>query len=146
MSFTKESQTKKQPKKKRKNAKSERKVLIEQLDNEIRRVIKSRDTECFTCGKTAEDIGWYGVDNKHGLQVGHYISRGVYALRWDLINCNAQCSYCNGRHRFDHLPYTTALICKYGEDSILEFDRVRNEVKKTTTPQLRELLATLKEV
>ena len=130
------------PKKKRKTT-TERSQLIKKLDNEIRRILK-KEVECFTCGSLREEIGSYGVDgNRYGLQVGHYVSRKVYALRWNLKNCQSQCTYCNGRHRFDQLDYTEAMALKHGKHIFTELKELRKT--KITTVMMRDILQALKE-
>lgn len=143
--FSKSSQLNSQPQSKKK---VKRKKLITLLDDEIRRIL-SKDNQCFTCGVKRSKIGSYGVEgNKIGLQVGHYVSRKVYALRWDLKNVCSQCSYCNGKHRFDQLDYTVALADKYGMSIFKYFKDKRDERKGKTfkTTEMRELLEQLKQL
>ena len=79
--------------------------LIAECDDLVRAIIRKRDNACVTCGKTRE---------QGRLDVGHLIKRGKHSVRWDLTNCNAQCSGCNLRH--NHYPeyYEMWFIKKYG--------------------------------
>lgn len=129
MKFTKQSQLQPQPKKKRKT-KTERQKLIDQLDQLIRDILKEQPKICVCCKKSFSD---------EQLQVGHFITRRVYALRWDLRNVARQCYGCNLRHNYDPAPYANYMIKTYGKDVFDELIRTKNTVKKLSTAQLREL-------
>lgn len=76
----------------------------DECDALVRTIIALRDKKCvnFDCKET------------ENLHVGHYIKRGVLALRWDLRNCNAQCDFHNGQHNTNPKPYRNAMILRYG--------------------------------
>lgn len=80
------------------------KDVRDECDALVRTIIALRDVKCvnFDCRETK------------GLHVGHYIKRGVLALRWDLRNCNAQCDPHNEAHNLNPKPYQEAMILKYG--------------------------------
>lgn len=80
--------------------------LIKRLDDLTRKIVLARDKRCVVCGST------------QGLQNGHYIRRGVWRWRWDLENCNAQCSVCNARHEEDEEPYRRAMVARYGLETV----------------------------
>lgn len=78
--------------------------LKDEMDGLVRTIIAQRDRECVN----------FGCRETEGLHVGHYIKRGVLALRWDLRNCNGQCDPCNEAHNTKFEPYQNAMILKYG--------------------------------
>lgn len=52
------------------------------------------------------------------MDCGHFVSRNCFALRWNELNCNGECSRCN-RLQGDHLlGYRRNLIIKLGTDAI----------------------------
>ena len=68
-----------------------RSKLIETLDNVFSkyiRLVKSTDglCKCISCGV---------VDNWKYMDNGHFIKRSNMATRWDVDNCNPQCTHCN---------------------------------------------------
>jgi len=121
--------------KKKKKSGSERKKLVKQLDQEVRRIVNARDTHCCHCLKPVEDG-----------QVSHYISRRVYALRWNLRNCHLAHAGCNLRHNFDPEPYSSFLIKKYSKGILEEFSELKNQYSKVTTVQLRGILEELQKL
>lgn len=84
-----------------------KKVAI--ADDLVREIIFLRDDKCITCDKR---------QSNEKLQVGHLITRGVHSVRWDLKNCNAQCSGCNLRHESYPEYYFTAFVNKYGSGEL----------------------------
>ncbi len=78
------------------------KAIKAENDQLVREILALRDKKCFTCPK------------KEGLQVGHLIRRGVEIVRWDLENCNAQCSSCNKRHNEKPHFYEDRFILRFG--------------------------------
>jgi hypothetical protein len=79
------------------------------LDNLVSKYVRLRDGRCVICG------------TKENLQCGHFEHRGNYALRWDLRNCNCQCSTCNGQHEYITTPYRRYMEIQYGEEIFDEF-------------------------
>jgi len=82
---------------------SEREIR-DDCDELVRQILKLRDSKCviFDCVAT------------EGLQVGHYIKREVLSLRWDLRNCNGQCSFHNKAHNENSKSYRDSMFLKYG--------------------------------
>lgn len=112
--------------KKKGTKKTDRKRLIASLDQLMREFIKKTETKCCCCGTT------------EGLQVGHFITRRVYALRWDIRNCHAQCSGCNLRHNFDPSGYSRYMLRTYGKPIFDELIDTKNKATKLSLTQLRE--------
>jgi len=88
---------------------------IKKLDKVFSIYIRNRDADengickCITCGAYHH---WRKVDN------GHFIKRQHLALRWNEINCNAQCRKCNWLGQGEDVKYREALIKKHGPDII----------------------------
>lgn len=136
MKYTKESQVKKTTKKRK--PKNNRKAVVKKLDDTVREILQKRDKECCCCGR--QSAWFHPQNNPYGLQVGHYVSRKVYAIRWDLRNVHAQCSGCNYQHNNDPVPYTRFMLDTYGKEILDELTFKRKAVKKFSTKQLEELL------
>lgn len=97
----------------------------EKLDRVFSEYIRLRDADsngycrCISCGKI---IHWKEAD------CGHFINRKHMALRFNDINCNAQCRACN---RFDEgnlEGYRMGLIKKHGVGIIEKLYAMKNEV------------------
>jgi len=112
--------------------------LTRSLDEAIRRLYKKKypNPQCFVCGARP---GWFHPKtNPRGCQIGHYVSRRFYATRWDQKNIWCQDSSCNYLHQHDPIPFTNAILKKYGQERL---DYLENKRKETiTTMQKRELL------
>lgn len=105
------------PKKKKRTA-NPRKKLITECDDLVRVILWKTEDKCFVCG--IQHGRYHPQDNPRGEQVGHFKSRVVYPLRWDLKNCHLQCARCNYIHENDALPFTLAMI-KHGGTDLLEY-------------------------
>ena len=77
--------------------------------------IRLRDTDedgvcrCITCGRAG---------HPKSMDCGHYIKRQHQAVRFDEINCNAQCKRCNAFEQGQDAIYRQRLIEKHGEDAV----------------------------
>ena len=71
--------------------------------------------QCITCGKFYH---WRELDN------GHYISRTVKAVRFNEINCNPQCTWCNLRRQGQHHIYRDKLIEIYGKEEVEKLENL----------------------
>lgn len=106
--------------------------LSDQLDDEVRRIIRGRDRWCVTCGTTKQ------------LEVSHFFSRRHQHIRFDLQNCNAQCRTCNRLHNRNRTPYEKFFKLRYGQKVIDQLDVRRRDMRKVTVDELRELLTAYK--
>lgn len=91
--------------------------LIKKLDDIFQMCIRYRDNfTCITCGKR------FPKGERTALHAGHFISRGIYATRWDEENVNAQCASCNLKQSIADVEtihkYEQQLKLKYGQDVI----------------------------
>ena len=94
-------------KRKKKQSKSERKILEARLDSLVSAIVIMRDKKCVTCGTS------------DGLTCSHFVQRRKMKLRWDLTNCNCQCSVCNGKHNRYPESYTAWMLRRYGQETVL---------------------------
>ena len=90
-----------------------RKRFVRLLDQLCSTIVIARDRGCVICG------------SQSNLSNGHYIRRGIEALRWDLTNCNCQCMLCNNIHEYNPDPYREWMANHYGEEILEELDLIR---------------------
>lgn len=129
--------------------KPNRKKIINALDDVIRQIVLTgTQWTCCCCGRISEKF--HPKTNPYGIQLGHYVSRTVWPLRWDLRNCHPQCSSCNRIHEENPLKYTLFMLKTYGQPMLEEFQRIhtdyRQRNKTMTTPELVEKLEELKKL
>lgn len=91
-----------EPRGKKRKRKTSRQVLEKRLDDLVSTIVILRDGRCVCCGTS------------DGLTCGHFVSRGKGRVRFDLQNCNAQCSGCNLRHNQYPQRYTRYIENHYG--------------------------------
>jgi len=120
------------------------KQLTKALDGLVREIFKLEKTprKCFVC-KRQFDL-FHPKNNPYGLQVGHYITRSVFPLRWDFKNLEWNCSVCNRIHEENILPFTKAMLDAYGEERIDYLNErwlaYKQSAKSMTSGQKRDLL------
>jgi hypothetical protein len=93
--------------------KKNHKRLMEKLDDTFQMYIRYRDNwTCCVCGKKVEPSS---EGAKSLMHAGHYIGRVNKTLRWDELNCHAQCRDCNCTQNAQGLDvrYTLYLLNKY---------------------------------
>jgi hypothetical protein len=104
--------------------------LIEQLDAQVRRLVRARDKVCVTCG------------SRFNLEISHFYPRWFLSIRFDLTNCNLQCVIC---HRKFHEKKTTAyaryMKRTYGQVGIDALNARRQSLVKLSDSELEELLS-----
>lgn len=113
--------------------KSERKRLIRANDDLIRQIIQKYEQVCVCCKKQSDN-----------LQVGHYVSRRFYALRWDLRNVHYQCPGCNIQHNVNPAPYSDYMRRTYGQYIFKALEDEKKRIKITMS-ELRNIHQALKE-
>ena len=96
---------------KKRRVKTERQVLIDELDQLVRDILALRDKVCQMSGATK------------GLNVCHFISRAVLACRWDLDNVILATS---GINNFWMPKYKTRyrdfMVRRIGEDKVIQLE------------------------
>lgn len=96
------------------------------------RFIRERDKDkgCISCGRSVSEAG-------------HYYSQGHYsALRFNEINTNGQCTFCNCFLHGNLIDYRKGLIKRYGEKKVNELENsiVFNKVKKYSRFELEAII------
>lgn len=132
--------------------------LIKDADMWFSRYVRLRDSEFDGSGWKTECIdgcGRSGYVHSNGRWIkgfdnGHFISRGVFSLRYDELNCSAQNSHCNAwRDKEDMLEgYRNGLDMKYGSGTAQELKRlskIPDAYKRPTKPELLQIIADCKE-
>lgn len=124
--------------------------LTTKLDNVVRDILhaQTKELKCFVCGRETD---WFSPKtNPYGLQVGHFISRSVFPLRWDLKNCEPVCSSCNYVHENNTLPHMMAIMKTYGMPRLdylnEKFLASKQKAKSFTRGEKLELLEQLEEL
>lgn len=120
--------------------------LTDALDQTVRDILHLKYPEgiCFVSGNK---YGWFHPKtNPRGCQVGHYISRRVFALRWDLKNVFPQGAAENQTHQWNTLPFTNRILEVYGKERIDYLNKKYHGYKKQkmTTLEKRAILGDLK--
>jgi hypothetical protein len=73
-------------------------------------------------------------------QTGHFVSRKVSMLRYDPINCNAQCPGCNVFKHGDLFTYAIELDKKYGKGTAEKLHAQRFSTHKFTVTELEDII------
>lgn len=110
-----------------------RKGLVKKADATVSIYVRKRDGKCVTCGS---------YDNP---QCGHLFSRYWYGTRWDLLNCNTQCSKCNFLHEVDSLPYQNWFKQRYGSEVFEDLHRRARAIAKYTDQDLLKIISEVQE-
>lgn len=112
-------------------------TLIKKLDAIFSKYIRLRDADqngicrCITCGTPKH---WKELDN------GHFIKRQNMSLRFNEINCNAQCRKCNWLEQGADDKYKEAIIKKYGQKQYDLLLYHKSQTKKWSRFELEYLI------
>lgn len=103
--------------------------LVKKLDDVFQMCIRYRDDfTCITCGKK------FPRGERTQCHAGHFISRGVYATRWDEENVNCQCAGCNLKQSLADTEtitrYAKELELKYGAGTVDRLIQKKHSVFK----------------
>jgi hypothetical protein len=109
-----------------------RKWLIAELDKYTSIIVRRRDRRCVTCS------------GRRNLQCSHFYSRRYLAIRFNLVNCNAMCGFCNRRHNSNPFAYMRYMQAKYGPEAVEELNDLRSSRRKVTDDELRQTLGRYK--
>lgn len=86
--------------------------------------------ECFTCSKRGY---WKEFD------CGHYIKRQFTLTRFNEINCQVQCKYCNMYLQGNDAKFRANLVSLYGEDKILRLEAAKRRVNPMKEYELKAI-------
>lgn len=126
-SWNKEKKVKKENLKTKKDYEKELEVIFNKF---IR--LRDKDKPCISCDSTA---------GTYTLTAGHFHPAGTYKnLRFNEDNVHGQCWYnCNKNKHGNLLEYRIRLVEKIGVKAVEELDRLRNEDRRFTIPELIEM-------
>jgi hypothetical protein len=116
---------------KKRKRKTNRQLLERQADSLVREIVLKRDRFCVC---PAPKNGHTDV-----LQNGHLITRGRGSVKYDLRNCNAQCSGCNARHEHFAEIYTSWFIREFSVETYQTLVENSEDVKKLSVEELQIL-------
>jgi len=123
---------------------SDRQKLTKDAQTAFNTYIRTRDgKKCISCGFEShfDATGNFIVRQFHA---GHYKSQGGNsALRFNELNCHAQCSICNNHLSGNLANYRMNLIKKIGEDAVIELETTKN-TKRYSIDELKEIISTYK--
>lgn len=111
--------------------------LKAKLDKEFSLYIRLRDAmpnsyfRCISCGQ---------IKPFEQADCGHYINRQHMSTRFDEMNCNAQCRKCNRFMEGNIQGYRQGLIAKYGEQRVLLLEAKKNQTRKYSDFEYKELI------
>lgn len=117
-------------------------TLKKKLDKIFSQYVRLRDSnaegygDCITCSK---ELHWKQA------HAGHFVSRRVNSLRYDELNVNMQCNYCNTYNQGEQYAYSRALDMKYGKGTAEGLWKRRFETHKFTVGELETLIEEYKE-
>lgn len=94
------------------------KAIKAEMDELVRQILRLTEEYCFVCGAP-----WAHAD----LHPGHYVTRKVLALRWDMRAVHFQCDTCNSEHNERPQYYRSMLALEYGEPLVADLDRIGRE-------------------
>ena len=115
-----------------------RSTLMSNADNAFSLFIRTRDSQAYQ-GKAFKCISCGRVLSIDQADNGHYVNRRHMSLRFNELNCNAQCRSCN---RFDEgniQGYRKGLIEKIGESKVLMIEASKNVENKISSFELENL-------
>lgn len=75
-------------------------------------------TECYTCGRRA---------SYKSMQNGHFVPRQYLSVRYDEMNCHAQCYACNVLYNGQPSSYAKRLEEDYGSGTVELLESKRKE-------------------
>ena len=128
-----------------KMAKKSTATLKTKLDRVFSEYIRLRDTaghskdgyfRCISCGQ---------IKPYSQADCGHYIGRQHMATRYNEINCNAQCRFCNRFNEGLKGGYRKGLIQRYGEDKVLLLEAAQKSTVKISECEYRTMIGFYKE-
>ena len=113
------------------------KQLVPKLDDVFQKWVRYRDNfTCCTCGRK------FPRGETTQLHAGHFLSRGIYATRWNEKNVNAQCAGCNLKQSLADVEvihtYEVFLKAKYGDKIIDELLTLKHTQYKLNRAELED--------
>jgi hypothetical protein len=134
-----------------KDSEADKSKLMGMADKLFSNYIKSRDSDeqgivwCICCGLPFSLAGKQSGSNFPIVETLHYISRGVYFLRYDEVNAAAGCCYCNTQMMLQPygeaaMNYRKKLVNTIGEMKVIQMEERRRMINKLTVEDLKEVI------
>jgi len=93
---------------------------------------------CISCKRWWIITGPYMPKDFHA---GHYFKEDRHeSVRYNHVNINGQCSYCNRRLSGNGAEYHDGLIMKYGQSAYDKLVLEKNQIEKYTHSELVEII------
>lgn len=105
-------------------------------DRYFSQYIRLRDTNnqgygsCISCGQ---------LKHYDDLDCGHFINRGNMNLRFNEVNCNAQCRKCNRFDEGNFVGYQEGLIKKWGQEKYALLVASKQEIRRYSKWELKAI-------
>lgn len=103
-------------------------------------------SECISCGRV-NIVRYWDEDSQKWRwgrkeNVGHFVGRMYWFLRYNDTNCNGQCVYCNQHLKGNTAAYHKALDYKYGDGTANELIELAHQNKeyKITKQELENVI------
>lgn len=112
-----------------------RSLLEKRADTLVREIVLDRDGYCVC---PAPEKG-----HSDTMQCGHLLTRGKESVKWDLWNCNVQCSSCNERHKHYWDYYENWFLREFGLEQKLRLTQDSEKIRKLTLDELETLISEL---
>ncbi len=115
--------------------------LVKQADDLFRALIRKRDSDkdgfaiCFTCANSA---------HYSQMEVGHFVPRICYQLRWNQQNAHLQCKECNNDRQGNLFVYAIRIDARYGAGTADRLTAICKQTIKFDRSDLQELINTMK--
>ena len=111
-------------------------TLIAKLDRVFSLFIRHRDSnngyfKCISCGR---------IKTYAQADCGHFVNRTYMSTRYDEINCNAQCQYCNRYKDGNTEGYRRGLLKKYSKKAVEILDLKKSMTLKLAPFQLELMI------
>jgi len=135
--------------------KTSRQTATERADIAMGQFIRLRDClwtgknhvwgYCISCGGRCTYEYSETRDPRTVGQAGHFIPRGYFRYRWDMLNVNLQCRYCNEFLHGNMEAYREGMIAKYSLEVVEAMERGKILVQKYTVEEILELCSFFRE-
>lgn len=116
-----------------------RSSAMRKADEAFSLYIRTRDSQPYE-GRAFRCISCNRVLPIEQADCGHYVNRQHMSLRFNELNCHAQCRHCNRFMEGNIQDYRKGLIQKIGEQQVLLIESLKHVTNKISTFEL-ELLA-----
>ncbi len=121
----------------KKNPVKSKRALIKKLDTVFSLWIRNKYADsngmvkCYTCNT---------IKPASQMQCGHFISRAVYATRWEPDNCKPQDIACNIYHQGQQYEFGKRLEAELGITRVEELRAMRHNISRFTISDYEDMI------